>query len=366
MPLPKTCKKNCPDPAPGSAGGMSLPNLKDMTLEEIESFIAGCGKEKYRSRQVMKWLYRFGVDSFDGMTDLSKDLRRELKGLARISRLEIRKVQTSADGTKKILFRLDDGLHIESVLIPGKNDRTLCLSTQAGCRMGCRFCLTGKQGFSRNLLPSEITDQITISRFEIPEGREIDNIVLMGMGEPLDNYEPVMKAVRIMTSDLGLAISNRKITLSTCGLAPMIGRLGEDACVNLAVSLNAADDRTRSSLMPVGRVYPLPALIEACRRYPMPRRRRITFEYILLDGINSSTQDAERLARLLKGVRCKINLIAFNEYPGSEFRKPATEAVAAFRDVLVRRRFTAVVRASKGADILAACGQLSGQEGEDR
>ena len=348
--------------SPEEPGRQGLPNLKDMTLEEIEAFIARLGKEKFRSRQIMKWLYRFGITSFDEMTDLSKDFRRELKDRSTISKIRIGKIQTSTDGTKKILFRLEDDLLIESVLIPGKKDRTLCVSTQAGCRMNCRFCLTGKSGLKRSLLPSEITDQITMSRFQIPEGRDIDNIVLMGMGEPLDNYENVIKAIGILTSDAGLGISKRKITLSTCGLVPMIRRLGEDACVNLAVSLNAADDDTRSRLMPVNRTYSIRALIDACRQYQMPRRRRITFEYILMDGVNASIEDARRLARLLRGLRCKINLIAFNEYPGSEFKTPPRDTINAFRSFLIAQQFTAILRASKGADILAACGQLSGED----
>jgi 23S rRNA (adenine2503-C2)-methyltransferase len=334
-----------------------------MTLEEIEAFIARLGKERYRSRQIMKWLYQFGTNSFEGMTDLSKTFRRELHGLARISEIEIKKIHTSTDGTKKVLFQLYDGLCIESVIIPGKNDRTLCVSTQAGCRMRCRFCLTGKSGLWRNLLPSEITDQITVSRFQIPEGREIDNIVLMGMGEPLDNYENVLKAIRIMTSDAGLAVSNRKITLSTCGIVPGIYQLGSDVQVNLAVSLNAADDETRTTIMPVNKKYPIRSLLDACRKYQLPRNRRITFEYLMIAGVNDSVRDAQRLAKLLNGLRCKINLIAFNEYPGSEFRRPAKESIDAFRSYLITHQFTAIVRASRGADILAACGQLSGLEG---
>lgn len=358
MPSAKPYPKNLPE----GMDSHPLPNLKDMTLEEVEAFIAGLGKERYRSRQIMKWIYRFGATSFADMTDLSKAFREELRGRARISALGIEDVQVSADGTRKILFRLTDGLLIEGVLIPGKRDRTLCVSTQAGCRMGCRFCLTGQYGLTRNLRPSEITDQITASRRHLPEGREIDNIVLMGMGEPLDNYANVVKAVRIMTDDAGLAISNRKITLSTCGLVPGILKLGDDVCVNLAVSLNAPDDDARSAIMPVNKSFPIPALLDACRRYQMPRRRRITFEYILMEGVNASRDDAVRLAKLLRGLRCKINLIAFNEYSGSAFRTPSSETVHAFRSCLIEKGFTAILRASKGADILAACGQLSGRE----
>ncbi len=200
---------------------------------------------------------------------------------------------------------------------------------------------------------------------QLPEGKEIDNIVMMGMGEPLDNYENVVRAVSVITSDWGLAISNRKITVSTCGIVPMIERLSTDAQVNLAVSLNATDDEMRVRLMPVGRLYPLKALLGACRKYQMPRRRRITFEYILIDGVNSSLADAEKLARLLRGLRCKINLIAFNEYPESEFRSPPAEAVETFRSYLIKKGFTAILRASKGSDILAACGQLSAVERGD-
>lgn len=338
----------------------NLPDIKNMTLEEIEGFISGMGKQKYRARQLMKWIYQSGTADFSSMTDLSKDFRAELARKARISTLKIEEVQSSRDGTRKILFRLEDGEFIESVIIPGRRDRTLCVSTQAGCRMGCMFCLTGKTPFRRNLTPAEITGQIIEAKFRVPEGREIDNIVLMGMGEPLDNYDNVLKAIRIITAEFGLAISTRKITLSTCGLPDRIIRLGLDIPVNLAISLNAPDDATRSGIMPVNRRHPLVELIKACRDYSMPKRRRITFEYILMAGVNDSRQSAEKLAKLLRGVRCKINLIAFNEYPGAQFKTPSPEAVEEFRNVLIRHGYTAILRKSKGSDILAACGQLSG------
>jgi 23S rRNA (adenine2503-C2)-methyltransferase len=274
---------------------------------------------------------------------------------------KIEKIQISKDGTKKILFRLEDGLFIESVLIPGKNHWTICVSTQAGCRMGCKFCMTGKQGFKRNLLPSEITGQISMLRANMPEGDDIKNIVMMGMGEPLANYENTLKAIRIITSDFGFGFSNRKITVSTCGIAPMINQLGKDICVNLAISLNAPDNKTRSHLMPVNKKYPIEILLDACRNYPMPGRRMLTFEYILIAGINDSPEDAEKLARLLKGIRCKLNLIAFNEYPGSIFKSPSEESIRGFQQVLLNHHYTSIIRASKGSDILAACGQLSGQ-----
>jgi 23S rRNA (adenine2503-C2)-methyltransferase len=344
---------------------MDKPNLKDMTFDEIEIFISDLGKEKYRARQVMKWLYRSGATSFDQMTNLSKDFRSGLSVISRISALEIKEVQASQDTTKKILFELEDGNFIESVLIPGKNHWTLCVSSQVGCKMGCRFCLTGKQGWKRNLLPSEITDQLTMLRFNTPEGENIKNIVMMGMGEPLENYENVLKAIRIITADTGIGFSKRRVTLSTCGIPSMIDRLGKDACVNLAVSLNAPDNETRSFLMPINKRYPLETLLEACREYQMPRRRRLTFEYILIEGVNSSPKDAERLARLLRGIRCKVNIIPFNEYPGSAFKTPAEADVEAFRNLLIKHNYTAIIRSSRGSDILAACGQLSGREAQE-
>lgn len=338
----------------------ALPNLKDMPLPELEAFIAGLGKERYRARQVMKCLYQQGATSFDQMTTLSREFREELSRRAIIDSPRIVKTQTAKDTTRKVLFELKDGNFVESVLIPGKTHWTVCVSTQVGCRMGCRFCLTGKQGLTRNLLPSEIVGQVTALKAEMPEGPEIKNIVLMGMGEPLDNYDNVVKAIRILTSDHALGFSTRKVTLSTCGLAPMILKLGEDVCVNIAVSLNASDDLLRSDLMPINRKYPLAELFAACRDYPMPGRRMVTFEYILIGGVNDSPEDAARLVRLLKGTRCKLNLIAFNEFPGSPFKSPTPEAVAAFQLYLAQHHYTAILRASKGSDILAACGQLSG------
>ena len=351
MPLPKTFEKNYP----------FKPNLKDMSLEEMEVFISGFGKEKYRARQLMKWLYQLNAGSFEEMTNLSKAFRIQIRELARIVDPKIERIQTSKDGTKKILLRLEDGLFIESVLIPGKNHWTICVSTQAGCRMGCKFCMTGKQGFKRNLLPSEITGQISMLRANMPEGDNIKNIVMMGMGEPLANYENTLKAIKIITSDFGFGFSNRKITVSTCGIAPMINQLGKDICVNLAISLNAPDDKTRSYLMPINKRYHIEILLDACRKYPMPGRRMLTFEYILIAGINDSPEDAEKLARLLKGIRCKLNLIAFNEFPGSTFKTPSQNVIHAFQQILLNHHYTSIIRASRGSDILAACGQLSGQ-----
>jgi len=335
-------------------------DLKNMTLEEIAAFISRQGKEKYRARQIIKWLYQHGATSFDEMTNISKQCRTELDETATISTLPIERTEESVDGTRKFLFRLSDGEHIESVLLREKNHWTICISTQAGCAMGCQFCLTGRFGLTRNLLPSEIVGQIVALRFNTPEGMDIKNIVMMGMGEPLANYDNVLKAIEIITVDACAAFSTRRVTVSTCGIAPMIERLGRDTSVNLAVSLNAPDNETRDRLMPINRTYPLETLIEACRTFPMPRRRRITFEYILIAGVNDSDRQARQLAALMRGVRCKFNLIAFNEFPGSDFRTPSQNRIDSFRSILIQHNYTAVTRASKGRDILAACGQLKG------
>ncbi|MDY0186679.1 MAG: 23S rRNA (adenine(2503)-C(2))-methyltransferase RlmN [Syntrophus sp. (in: bacteria)] len=341
-------------------------NIRDLSLEEIEALISSLGKERYRARQIMKWLYSGGgVQSFEEMTTLSKPFRSQMEDLSFIGFPEIEKIQASRDGTKKILFRLEDDLFIESVLIPGKNHWTACISTQVGCRMGCRFCLTARQGFRRNLRLSEITGQLTVILSSLPEGPNVRSIVLMGMGEPLANYRNTLKALGILTSDYGFGFSNRKITLSTCGVVPMIRQLGRDICINLAVSLNAPDNAVRNQLMPVNWKYPLESLLAACRDYPMPGRRMLTFEYILIDGVNASQAHAERLSRLLRGIRCKLNLIRFNEFPGSPFKTPSEDTVLAFQQILVKHHFTAIIRASRGRDILAACGQLSGKALEE-
>jgi 23S rRNA (adenine2503-C2)-methyltransferase len=226
--------------------------------------------------------------------------------------------------------------------------------------MDCKFCLTASQGFKRNLLPSEIAGQLIALKHEMPEGIDIKNIVMMGMGEPLANYDNMLKSIQILTCDFGLGVSNRKITVSTCGLAPQIVQLGKDICINLAVSLNASDDETRNQLMPINKKYPLQTLLDACKQYPMPGRRLLTFEYILIEGVNSSLRDAEKLAALLKNQRCKLNLIIFNEFPGAPFKSPQPKEVEAFQQLLIKKHFTTMIRASKGSDILAACGQLSG------
>jgi len=340
-------------------------NLNDMTLAGIEDFITVLGKERYRARQIMKWVHQSAVSSIDDMTNLAKGFRAELKKRAFLSPLSIVEVLSSHDGTKKILFRLNDGATVESVLIAEKNHRTLCISTQVGCSMACAFCLTGQFGFTRDLTPGEIAGQITAVRLFVPGGDMIRNVVMMGMGEPLLNYDNVLTAIDIITSDFGLGISKRRITVSTCGIVPAIECLGRDTCVNLAVSLNAADDETRSLLMPVNRRYPLRDLLRVCQEYPMPRRRKITFEYILIRDVNDSEQHARRLAVAAKGIHCKFNLIPFNEFPESSYRRPDAEHVRRFQEILAAARYTTTIRPSKGGDILAACGQLSGRSSPD-
>jgi 23S rRNA (adenine2503-C2)-methyltransferase len=337
-------------------------DLKNLSLEELETFIAGLGKEPYRARQIMKWLYGRRASSFDEMTDLAKELRTELGRTAHISSLEPLARELSRDGTRKYLFGLEDGKQVESVLIPDEDRLTLCISTQAGCAMGCRFCLTGTGGFARDLTSGEILGQILGVARELGADERVSNCVLMGMGEPLANYERVKKTLEIMASDLGLGLSRRRITLSTVGLIPEMKRLfAERVPCRLAVSLNASTEKVRQYLMPISKKYPLDALMAACRTLPLPPRERITFEYVLIQGINDSETDARELAQILRGIRCKVNLIPLNECPGIAFRRPQERAVERFQKVLMEAGYLTIKRESRGGDISAACGQLRGR-----
>jgi len=337
-------------------------DLKDLSLEGLEALIAGLGKERYRARQIMRWLYRHGASSVDEMTDLAKELRATLGRTARVSSARPQTVEHSRDETRKYLFGLQDGAQVESVLIPDDGRLTLCISTQAGCAMGCRFCLTGMGGFARDLTAGEILDQIVGVTRELGQGGRITNCVLMGMGEPLANYERVKQALGIMASDLGFGLSRRRITLSTVGLIPEMKRLyAEGLPCRLAVSLNAASQKVRAYLMPISRRYPLRALLETCRALPLPPRERITFEYVLIQGINDSEGDARELTRILRGITCKVNLIPFNECPGIVFRSPGETAVLRFQKVLMEAGYMTIIRESRGGDISAACGQLRGR-----
>jgi len=337
-------------------------DLKNLSPSELEDFIASFGKERYRSIQILRWLYQRGVHSFDEMTNLSKKFCQALEQVSFISILLPLLVEESSDGTKKFLFQLEDGNRIESVLIPDKKRLTLCLSTQAGCAMGCRFCLTGKNGLKRNLATAEIANQILAVRETLPDKTSITNIVLMGMGEPLANYENTLKAIELMTHPEAFKFSSRRVTLSTVGLLPELEQLAsEKVRFRLAISLNASDEATRSRLMPINRRHPLKKLLELCRKFPLQPRARITFEYVLLQGENDSLEDAKRLQKILKGIPSKVNLIPLNEASGIPFEKPSEERVRQFQGILMEGGLTAIVRASKGADISAACGQLQGK-----
>jgi 23S rRNA (adenine2503-C2)-methyltransferase len=335
-------------------------DIKGLDSRETEDLVVGLGMEAYRGRQIRQWIFKRLACSFEDMTDLPKSMRTLLKEQASIRPIEKIKHQVSEDGTEKYLFRLSDGLSIESVLIPEKDHYTLCISSQAGCAMGCRFCLTAKQGLKRNLKPSEIVDQVIQVKQSMDEPDRMTNIVLMGMGEPLANYDAVVKAMRTLVNENGANFSHRKVTLSTCGLIPQMKQLGQDITVNLAISLNAADDTTRSFLMPINKKYPLKDLIEACKDFPLPNRRMLTFEYILIEGVNDRNADARELCGLLSRLRAKINLIPLNSHTGLNMSPPPMDSILKFQKILLENHFTAIIRKSKGNDILAACGQLSG------
>ncbi|MGD8387978.1 MAG: 23S rRNA (adenine(2503)-C(2))-methyltransferase RlmN [Desulfobacteraceae bacterium] len=351
------------DPVNGGLKSRKTGDLKGLTGPETERWCESQGLPAYRGRQLRQWLFKRSASSFEEMTSLSKELRERLDHTARVDVLERVTTQTSGDGTEKSLFLLSDGLGIESVLIPERDHFTLCISSQAGCAMGCRFCVTGQGGLKRDLTASEIVDQVVQVRRSMAQPDRLTNIVFMGMGEPLANYEAVLRAMANITSDDALNFSHRKVTLSTCGLVPRMLQLGQEASVNLAVSLNAADDSTRSRLMPINRQYPLKALMAACRAFPLPNRRMITFEYILIHEVNDRPEDARNLVRLLAGVRAKVNLIPLNPHPSVEFAPSLPDRIQAFQEFLIRHHYTAIIRKSKGQDISAACGQLSGEKG---
>jgi 23S rRNA (adenine2503-C2)-methyltransferase len=339
-------------------------NVKSLSRDELRYRLVAMGLKKYRADQVFAWLYQQYALSFEDMTNIKKPERDLLASVFLLSRPRILKTEHSHDGTRKFLFALEDKHTVESVLIPDEDRQTLCISSQVGCQQACRFCLTGSKGFIRDLGAYEIADQVLeISRLLKQEGgRDITNIVLMGMGEPLANYDEVIKAIAVITSEGGLGFSPRRITLSTAGLVPGIDRLGASgAKVNLAISLNATTDDVRDRIMPVNRRHPIRELLAACRRFPLEPRRRITFEYVLLKDVNDSEENALRLAKLLRGIRSKVNLIPFNPFPGSPFQRPAETRVRLFQNILLDHHFTAPVRESRGRDISAACGQLREQ-----
>lgn len=335
---------------------MSKIDLKALPLRELDSLSLKIGLPAFRLRQLRHWIYEKYAISIQDITEFSKDLREKLSEQFYISNLKLKDRQFSKDGTEKFLFGLEDEETVESVLITDKDRLTLCISSQVGCTMGCRFCLTGKLGLKRHLAAHEITDQIVAVNRLIPPLR-LTNIVLMGMGEPLSNSDNVIEALWRIT--VLMSVSPRRITLSTSGIVPKLLELSRKApLVNLAVSLNATTDKVRNEIMPVNKTYPIRKLLEACRKYPLPPGRKITFEYVLIKGINDTPEDARRLVILLKGISAKVNLIPLNPYEGSDFEKPKDEDISNFQKILESRNIVALVRKSKGQDILAACGQL--------
>lgn len=333
--------------------------LPALTPTALRAWLGARGHASYRAQQILAWIYRRGAVGFEAMTDLPQALRVDLAESFSYPTLEPARVALSTDGTRKLLFDLGGGNAIESVLIPDPPRLTLCISSQAGCAMDCAFCATARLGLRRNLSSAEIAAQVRAAQAQLEPDERITNIVFMGMGEPLHNYDAVVEAIDTISADWGIGISARRITVSTVGLVPRMQRLVEDTSALLAVSLTATSDELRNQLMPVNRRYPLAELMAMCRALPIPQRRRITFEYVMLDGINDSPDDARRLVRLLAGIRAKVNLIPFNPFPGSDFRPSPPEVIERFQRQLLDAHLNATVRRSRGSDIQAACGQLA-------
>jgi 23S rRNA (adenine2503-C2)-methyltransferase len=341
-------------------------NLLGLTRAGMEEFVVGMGEKPFRARQLMKWIYRRAVGEFEEMTDLGRDFRGRLAGIAEIRTPEVIVSQASADGTRKWLLRLESGQAIEMVFIPEPGRGTLCISSQVGCTMDCGFCSTGQQGFNRNLSTAEIVGQVWLANRELgysPDGdRVITNVVFMGMGEPLMNYRNVVPAAEVMMDDLGLDLSRRRVTISTSGLVPQMMRIADETNVALAVSLHAPNDELRSELMPINRRHPIASLLEACWHYVEKQNARsVTFEYVMLDGVNDRPEHARQLATLLRGRPAKVNLIPFNPFPNTRYRRSTEEAIERFRDLLIKGGIMATIRRTRGDDIDAACGQLVGR-----
>lgn len=341
-------------------------DIKELTRDDLVLWLKSRDIKPYRANQILKWIYLQQTDTFDRMTDIKKEIRERLSHHFSIKRLEKARIETSQDGTKKYLFKLGDGKYIESVLIPEKDRYTLCISSQVGCAQGCRFCLTARGGFARNLSKGEIIAQVRDVAHDLGDSKHLTNIVLMGMGEPLANYSNVVGAINTITDGgVGLGFSIRRLTVSTAGVVPRLSTLGRETSVNLAISLNATENKTRDMLMPINRKYPIERLLHACANYPLLPRQRITFEYILIKGVNDSEEDAKRLVRLLRPIRAKINLIPFNTFKECKFERPKDSVILNFRDILAKNNYTAIIRHSKGQDISAACGQLSANSKPD-
>lgn len=336
-------------------------NLIDLTFHELESLLLELGEPAFRTRQIWQWLWQKDARDFDAMTNVSKALRAKLAEQADIVWPEVETIRESKDGTVKFLLRMPDGECVETVLIPEKDHFTQCLSSQAGCALGCAFCATGALGFSRNLAPGEMLGQILVARKYL-EGKKtklnLRNLVFMGMGEPMLNHENLMKTLESLHHPQGLDFSGRRITVSTAGVTRHLLDFGRAGLASLAVSLHAPTQELRERIMPIARKEPLDKLMAVLREYPLKPRERLTFEYLLLRGVNDSLEHAQELVRLLSRVKAKVNLIAYNETPGLPFAAPAPEAVEAFQEYVQRKGYTATLRKSKGADIAAACGQL--------
>ena len=347
-------------------------NLLGLPIEKLEALFVEMGEKKFRATQVMKWIHHLGAESFDEMTNVSKALRQKLSEIAEIRAPEIVEMQTSTDGTRKWLIRVDGGSCVETVYIPESGRGTLCVSSQVGCSLDCSFCATGKQGFNRDLTAAEIVGQVWIAAKSFDSlkpgaPRAVTNVVMMGMGEPLLNFDNVIDAMSLMMNDIGYGISKRRLTLSTSGVVPQLDRLGELTDVSLAISLHAPNDELRNQLVPINRKYPIKMLMESCNRYlsHLSDKRKITIEYTMISGVNDSVEQAHELANLLRCVPCKINLIPFNPFQGSDYKRSSNNAISKFRKILDGAGYNAVVRTTRGEDIDAACGQLAGNI-EDR
>ena len=343
-------------------------NLLGLTQPQLESFFESIGEKRFRAGQVMKWIHHFGVDDFDAMSNIGKALREKLKASSEIRGPEVVSEDISSDGTRKWVVRVASGSCVETVYIPQNGRGTLCVSSQAGCALDCSFCSTGKQGFNSDLSAAEIIGQVWIANKSfgsVPAkiDRAITNVVMMGMGEPLLNFDNVVAAMNLMMDDLGYGISKRKVTLSTSGVAPMIDRLGEVIDVSLALSLHAPNDELRNQLVPINKKYPLAVVLGACRNYisRLGEKRVLTIEYTLLKGVNDQPEHAEQMIALLADIPCKINLIPFNPFPHSGYERPSNNAIRRFQDILHKAGHNVTVRTTRGEDIDAACGQLVGQ-----
>ena len=333
------------------------------SFESLKVFFSELGEPEYRAKQLLSWIHQKGVIDFDLMTDFNKDLRNKLKSISIIKPPEIHKVYLSNEGTKKYLIKLDSGSIIEMVIIPEKNRRTLCVSSQAGCALQCSFCATGAQGFDQDLSSDEIIGQLWLANFNEENSKSITNVVYMGMGEPLLNYEAVIESAKIMKHQNSYGLSKKRITISTSGIAPKINKLSEDIDVSLAISLHAPDDKLRDQIVPINKKYPINSLMQACKDYlsNFESKKNITVEYIMIDGVNDSMNHAKKLATLLSNISCKINLIPFNSFKGSYYKRSKESSMKSFKKYLMSKGFVTTLRVTRGDGVDAACGQLVGE-----